>query len=391
MPAHHHRPWWGLAVVAAFVAAACSDTTGPQAHLADPAALSSDLQTVSGVLLSPTFHSFSKVSDTATGSPAAAPSRIGMLLRAAPFNPPGTSTALRTNAAARMQALRAGAATFSGGINASVVPPALLGTTWVWNTTTHKYEQDGTFTPAAPTDRVRIILYAVDPITDQIVENPLTPTGFVDLADESTTSPAVDKLHVIVSGGTPASPGTVYVNYTVSGQVTGNPATAFTATAAGFISDGTRTLTFSATFAATQLDTNNPDVQIDITWDLDNPVIHVALHEALVLADPNHITLTITEFSITHGTQTVNMHGTVVITILSPTTETVTLNLTIDVNDVPWVRVSGTDNGITVRHNDGSQLSQAESQAFLDLFGLPGAIEFVILSLFSPCQTLMGA
>ncbi|HYR31600.1 MAG TPA: hypothetical protein VEO93_06720, partial [Gemmatimonadales bacterium] len=212
-----------------------------------------------------------------------------------------------------------------------------------------------------------------------------------DLVDESTTSPAVDKLHVIVSGGTPASPGTVYVNYTVSGQVTGNPATAFTATAAGFISDGTRTLTFSATFAATQLDTNNPDVQIDITWDLDNPAIHVELHEALVLADPNHITLTITEFSITHGTQTVNMHGTVVITILSPTTETVTLNLTIDVNDVPWVRVSGTDNGITVRHNDGSQLSQAESQAFLDLFGLPGAIEFVILSLFSPCQSLMGA
>ena len=85
------------------------------------------------------------------------------------------------------------------------------------------------------------------------------------------------------------------------------------------------------------------------------------------------------------------MHGTIVITLLSPTAETVTMDVTIDVNHVPWVRVRGTDNGITVRHNDGSQLSQAEGQAFLDLFGLPGAIEFVILSLFNPCQRLMGA
>jgi len=314
-----------------------------------------------------------------------------MLLRAAPFSPARTSSALQANAAARMQALRRGAATFSGGINASVVPPALLGTTWVWNTTTHKYEQDGAFTPAAPTDRVRVILYAVDPITGKVVEAPLTPTGFVDLVDESTTSPAVDRLHVIVSGGTPASPGTEYANYTVSGQVTGNPATAFTATAAGFVSDGTHTLTFDATFAATQLDTDNPDVQIDITWDLDNPAIHVELHEALVLTDANHINLTITEFSITHGTQTVSMAGTVTITLLSPTTETVTMHLVINVNDVPWVRISGTDNGITVRHADGSQLTQAEGQAFLDLFGLPGAIEFAILSLFNPCQSLMGA
>jgi len=377
-------------VAAALAVAACSDSTGPQAHLSNPAGLSSDLQAVSNVLLSPTFQSFGAISGAA-GSPAAAPSRVGMLLRAAPIRPPRSSSALEANAAARLQALRRGAATFSGGINASVVPAPLLGTTWVWNTTTHTYEQDGAFTPAAPNDRVRIILYAVDPITGDIVEAPLTPTGFVDLIDESTTAPAVDKLHVIVSGGTPASPGTQYANYTVSGQVTGSPATAFTATAAGFVSDGTHTLTFAASFAATQLDTDNPDVQIDITWDLDNPAIHVELHESLVLADANHLTLTITDFSITHGTETVSVHGTITITILSPTTETVTMNIAIDVNDVPWVRVSGTDNGISVRHADGTQLTAAEGQAFLDLFGLPGAIEFAILSLFSPCQSLMGA
>jgi hypothetical protein len=390
MPAHHRRPWWGLAVVAALAVAACTTSTGPQAHLADPAALSSDLTAVSGVLLSPTFQSFGAVSGAA-GSPAAAPSRVGMLLRAAPITPPRSSRTLSTSAAARVQALRQSATTYSGGISASVVPQPLLGTTWVWNPTTHAYEQDPSATPAAPTDRVRMILYAVDPVTYAILEAPLTPTGFVDLVDESTTAPAVDKLHVIVSGGTPTNPGTEYVNYTVSGQVTGSPASAFTATSAGFVKDGTHTLTFSATFAATQLNTDNADTQIDITWDLDNPAVHVELHETLVLSDASHITLTLTEFSVTHGAETVSMHGTIAITLLTLTSQTVTMNLAIDVNNTPWTRISGTDGGIAVRHADGTALSGAEYQAFLDLFELPGAVEFATGSLFDPCQKLMGA
>src|SRR5947207_484457 len=286
MRARQRRPLWGLALLAAV--AACSNSTGPQAYPADPAGLSSDLQTLSGVLESPTFQSFSKVSDTTTGSPVAAPSRIGTLLRAAPIMPPRTSSTLDLNAAVRLLALRRSAATFSGGINASVVPAPLLGKTFVWDVTTHAYVEDPSATPAADPNGVRMILYAVDPNTGDIGENPLTSVGFVDLVDESTTAPAVDKLHVIVKDGTPATPGPI-------------------------------------TF------------------------------------------------------------------VLAPDPESVTINLVFNVNDVPWARISGTDNRIAVLHNDGSQLSAAEGQAFLDLFALPGAIEFVTQSLFGPCQSLMGA
>ena len=331
---------WRLAVGAVFVVAACKDSTAPQPHLSDPAGLSSDIETVSGVLRSPMFQSFDAAS-RATGSPAAAPSQVGTLLRAAPIGPPGTSSSLDANAAARTQASRRAAAQFSAGISASVVPPALLGTTWVWNTTTHAYEQDPSATPAAPTDRVRIILYAVDPSTGHIV-----------------------------------------------GQVTGNPAAAFTATAAGFVSDGTHTLTFSATFAATQLDTDNPDLQIDVTWNLNNPGIQVELHEAHELTDADHATFTLTEFSITTGVESVSMSGTVT-TVLS--TGGGTVNLAIDVNGVPWAQVYTNASGVFVRHADGTLLSPAEGQAFRDLYGLPAVIEFAILSLFSPCQSLMGA
>jgi hypothetical protein len=388
MPAHHRHTRWGLAVAAVSVFAACKDSTGPQAHLSNPAALSTDLQAVSGVLESSIFQSFSALSDTATHSPVAAPSRVGMLLHAAPISPPPRSSALRANGAAQLQALRRAAVTFSGGINASVVPPALLGTTWVWNSTAHTYEQDGTFTPAAPPDRVRIILYAVDPVTGKIVEASLTPTGFVDLVDESTTAPAVDKLHVIVSGGTPAAPGTQYANYTVSGQVTGNPVTGFTATAAGFVSNGTRTLTFDATFAATQVNTDNPDAQIDVTWDLSDPTIRVVLHETVTQPDADHATLTITEFSITRGAETVSMHGTIAVVFSSGS---LTMNLTIDINGVPWVRVTGTDASLAVLHVDGSQLSNAEGQAFLDLLRLSLSSANAMSDMFSPPGTLMGA
>jgi len=194
-----------------------------------------------------------------------------------------------------------------------------------------------------------------------------------------------------VSGGTPAAPATEYANYTVSGQVTGNPVTAFTATAAGFVSEGTHTLTFSATYAVTQVDSDNPDVQIDVTWALDNPAIQVALHEAVGLSDANHVTITITEFSITRGTEAVSMHGTIAVTLLSPATESVSFNLTIDVNDVPWIRIRGIDNGVTVVHADGTQLSPAEEEAFLDLFGLSVSCANAMSSLFGPPGTLMGA
>src|SRR5205085_3474714 len=130
----------------------------------------------------------------------------------------------------------------------------------------------------------------------------------------------------------------------------------------------THTLTFSATYAVTQVDSDNPDLQIDVTWALDNPAIQVALHEAVGLSDANHITFTITEFSITRGAEAVSMHGTIAITLLSPTTESVSFNLTIDVNDVPWIRIRGTDNGLTVLHAEGSQLSHVEANEFVDLF-----------------------
>jgi hypothetical protein len=390
MPAHR-RPWWCVAAAAALVTAACKSSTSPQAQLANPALLSAKLQTVSGVVTTPVFQSFGAIG-TSPGSPAHVSTPAGALLGAAPIAPPPGARQPYADAPARLQALRTAAQAVGSGLNASVIPPTLLGTTYVWSVSTHAYVQDPSATPAAPSNGVRIILYAIDPITGQVVESPLTPVGFVDLLDESTTSPPVNKLHVIVKNGTPASPGpTTYADYTVSGTVTGSPATAFSATAKGFVSDGTRTLTFDASFSATQLNTPDPDAQIDVVWDLNNPVVHVELHETLVTPDSNNLTITI-HFSVTYGTETVAVDGTVTV-VVSP--ETITTNLTIKVNGEPYATITGTatatTNNIQVRHANGTALSADELNAVSDLFELPDHLAAAIDRLFHPVQHLMGA
>ncbi|HYT05394.1 MAG TPA: hypothetical protein VEM13_11005 [Gemmatimonadales bacterium] len=378
------RPWRGLAVAAALVAAACNDSTGPQAHLSDPQGLNADAQTVAGVLQSPAFQSFSALT-FATGSPVGAPSRAGALLRAAPIVPPRASTQLYTAAPQRLEALRLAASTFSSGISASVIPGTLLGKTFVWDEATHQYVEDPSATPTAPANGVRIILYQVDAF-GQVIEPPVA-VGFVDLLDESTTSPPVDKLHIIVKDGTPSAPGTTYADYTVSATVTGDPPTAFTATAAGSVSDGTRTLTFSATFAATQLDTDNPDYQIDIVWDLDNPVVHVELHETITSSSPDDATLSI-NFSVTRGGETVSVEGTIT-EVLS--TGAFTVSITIQVDGVPYARITGDQNVIRARHADGSELSQEERLALATVLIVYAESETAIFGLFTPAGSLMGA
>src|SRR5438128_6187822 len=265
MPARHGRVWLALGLTTA-LATACNNVNGPQSHFANPVQLSSDLQTVSGVLQSPVFQSFAVI-DTTTGSPAAVATR-------------------------RLEALRTAARVLSPGL-ASVIPAPLLGTTFVWDVNTHAYVQDPNATPPAPANGVRIILYAIDPATSHILESPLAPVGYVDLVDNSSGN--TNSLHVTVFGGTPGGTGnTTYADYTVSATVTGSPVvTGFNASATGFVSDGTRTLTFSSTFVATGLDTDHPDITIDGTWDLDNPVIHVVAHETVTSPDANHATITL--------------------------------------------------------------------------------------------------
>jgi len=367
----HRRSWLGLA--AATILAACSESTSPP--LPDSQGLNSDLQTVSAVFQTDVFKSFGAIG-TAPGSPAATTTPPGALLRAT--SPLAPSSANQPYAATpqRLQALRVAASGMTAATT-GVIPPAVWGKTYVWDVATHQYVVGP---DPGPANGVRIILYQVD-ASGQVIESPsLTIVGHVDLLDESDVN--TSRLHVIVQDASP-SPVT-YADYTISATVVGSPVSEFTGTASGYVSDGTRTVTFNASFHATRLDTLAPDLQLDVTWDLDNPPVSVTLHVTITTSDADHATLAI-NLSVTRGGATVALSGTITI---GP--GTVTADLTITVPEGTFARITGTNEGITIRHPNGSELSQGELEAMQHLFELPEHLQNALDDLFHPAEHLMG-
>ena len=385
-----YRPLWrGLTVAAALAAAACGESSAPQQpQLQNPQQLSSDMQTVSAVFATPVFKSFGVIG-TAVGSPVASTAPAGALLSAARVPAPPGPRPPYVDAAARVRALQVAATALTSSVSASVIPDTDLAKTFEWDVSTHQYVVGS---DPGPSTGVRIILYAVDPITEQIVESSLTPVGFVDLLDESSGN--TNQLHVIVQSGTPASPGATYVDYSIGATVTPNDtgqASAFQATVPGYLSDGTRTLDFDASFSATNLDTDNPDAQIDVTWDLDAPVVGVALHETFATANADQVTVTV-DFSVARGGETVRLAGTVAADLAL---DTQTADLTVYVNGQAFARITGsataTTNDVRIVHADGTALSLDERLAVAGLFLLPDDIFDALDRLISPAENLMGA
>ena len=104
------------------------------------------------------------------------------------------------------------------------------------------------------------------------------------------------------------------------------------------------------------------------------------------MPDADHEMLSF-NLSVTRGAETVAATGTITVTL---STQSVTVNITITVNGAVYARITGTDNGITIRHADGSQLSQQEFAALEQLFSLPDTALEVIQQLFHPAENFLG-
>jgi hypothetical protein len=114
------------------------------------------------------------------------------------------------------------------GGSAVLLPSSRLGTTWVWSERRKGYVAGR---DAAPGDRIRFVLYAVD---SGGVASPLAPIGHVDLVERS--SGATDAVQVLV-----VADGTTWLDYRFS---------ATTATSGGrvdvlgYVTDGAERLNF---------------------------------------------------------------------------------------------------------------------------------------------------
>ena len=225
-----------LALAAVLALSACSDSSGPNFDgNFDAAATSSNIQTIEAAYSTPAFQAFAALGDKFViggGVPAASAS----LIKAAAQSVTMTDQA-RIAADQIANAMAAPAAI--------LIPDEYRGQTYTYNG--QYYDVDPSRTDA-PATGVRFIIYAVNPITEEIAE-PLNEVGYVDLTDLSNETQASVRLEVV-------SDGVTYLNYTVTAT---GVITAPTFTIAGFITDGENQVDFSlvagivSTFASATL------------------------------------------------------------------------------------------------------------------------------------------
>lgn len=245
-------------------------------------------------------------------------------------------------------------------------PSNFLGVTFVWSEIERHYvasEMTG-----APEDGIRIIYYAVDPITEQPA-SPLNPLGHVDLRDLST--PASDRLGVTIMRDGQTGPLADYF-IDVSHAVT-ETMISVDVLADGYLSDGTDQLNF-ALGQGLQLSETQLVLTQDYAMDLEGTDIGVSYHATLTgdaQSETGSLSATAT---ITNGPETVT---------LELDAEDQALDGVVRYQGVAVAYIGGTFDQPTFTDRNGDPLSQEDLQALADLWQAVGSLFDIAEGIFS--------
>ena len=251
-----------------------------------------------------------------------------------------------------------------------VFPPELLGLTFEWNSGEGQYLP--TERAGAPVDGMRFILYAIDPLTRVPVE-PLVETGFLDVTDEGVG----DEMRVGLyaeSGGTALVDYFIALTYAVVGQDL-----SVTASAEGFISDGTDQLDFALSQGATLLGSTET-IEMDLVYSLSlagqNVSVTLEMHGEFDFSGETPLEAATVEFRVQNGTEFVDFE-------MSLGTDN-TLTGVIQYNGTTVVNISGTEADPVFTRADGEALTLAEVAALVDLFDMVDDVLDLVEDLFEP-------
>jgi hypothetical protein len=335
------------AVLAGALLAGCSDSDDPADF--DPTGMTADIEAIPALLEDDAASSYlGLVDDMSLAMQGAAPlvRASAMSIRAA-GEPRALAGAVESIFAPLGRELSA--ARLPEGMSAIVIPSELLGTTFEWDTGLGEYQ--ATDAPGAPSNGVRFVLYAVDPVDYDIVL-PLVETGHVDFIDGSTASTNAVRVRV-VSGST------TYVDYGVAHTPA---ATTDLVVVDGFITDGDERLNFDlrTTFGAGTflLDYDLALVERDLTMSYTVDATSTTVDLEFLVRGPNG------EIAFTGGGS-----GTVETYVFEVNGEEFA-TLEIDESSATWVSA------------DGDPLTAAEEEALETSY-------FVTLYGFSLAQALM--
>ncbi len=336
-------------VTVAFVSvtlAGCSGNSSPDAPF-NPAGTSADLDAVGSSFASPTFNSFSALSvkfDAAIGgapiiSASAAAMEIGRR------NNTGNMRAAAVQSAQRLAAMMTRPA--KQGVSASMmaIPTSVAGKTFEYDLATGTYVVSSR--PLLATNRVRFILYAIDPVTLAPVD-PLVETGYVDLVDRTAGTTQAAEV-VVVSGST------TYLDYTITATST---ASSGRVTVIGYVTDGSvqaninlrSVLTFTGGLTLSySLRVPDRDVAIDLTLSATDLAQQTGILTVnLTIRGPNGTVSMTGQFTNTTGLLHIRINGDAFATVTTNGTTT------------------------TITRDDGQPFSDDETGAMNRVFDLQG-------------------
>jgi hypothetical protein len=243
----------------------------------------------------------------------------------------------------------------SGVVQAAVmaIPQEYLGTTFVWDAGTSGYVASNL--AGAPSDGVRFLLYAVDPVMLQPVE-PLVETGYVDVTDHGTMS-TVDVNVKVVEGGV------VYLTYDVTAHATTSGGVV---QVDGYASDGTTLANFELAITITQ--TTNSET-LAYRYQVNVPSRHLTLTWTLSMTSTDQSAFTATlDFVVNGPNGNVRLTGSYGVDLQT---------LTIRVNGANFATVDLTGAEPVITGADGQPLSsddQASMQAIVEFYENSGGM-----------------
>lgn len=365
----HALQYLAPGVAAAALVVACSDSTGP-GSLANPTQFSAAVASIDSSFTSPVFASFAAVGGavTSTGPAAAAP--FGALLSGTLPRMPGLAGRAFSNAERARALQRLGPALSLMDSPSGIFPDSVRGTTFTYDCGSLSYGRD-TVSGADP-NGIRIVLYAVD--SGGTIVCPTTEVGTLDIIDVGT--PTVPAVRLLVKGTNAVT----YVDYTVSGHSTNS---SFTATVAGYVTDGTHRLDFSYTITG-----NLTGVTANATLDNDAADAHVALYERLSV-NGDKLSFSI-DYRISHGGETVRLAGSMTVDTLG----NVTAHFTVQAGGGTFatITVTQSDTGevVTFKGPGGRELTAEELDAIEQLFEAPQELFDHLGDLVTPAGSLVG-
>jgi len=348
-----------LAVLAvAFAVAACSDTLSVGEEAFDADLTSQDLAAVDSTFDTEAFKSLKALGDqfSIAGPPAMASAEL--LRAAARPSEPGNAARIEAAALQIQMAMAASAAV-------ELIPQQYRGLVLKF-VPGQGYIVDDTLT--GPSNGIRFLLYAVNPVTDQIAE-PLNEIGYADLLDESTDQTAAVRL-VVVSGEA------TFINYLVAAN---GPPTAPSFSIAGFITDGDVTVDFDLT-VATQANIGGTSIDINYVIDVAARDFNVVLDLSIVTTSEGSSSTSV-DLSITRGRNTVRVAGEL-------TDEVGTVQ--VFGNGELFATITFTETSLTVVNANGDPLSDREEQALREIMDFVDEVFNVWEDLFAPVAFLFS-